>query len=89
MTSRVPVRTCVGCRGRAPKAELLRIVRRPDGSVSTDPVGAAPGRGAYVHRDPECVRLAAARGGLGRVLRRTLDPGDLATLTDEIEKELR
>jgi predicted RNA-binding protein YlxR (DUF448 family) len=86
--SRVPVRTCVGCRIRAPKAELLRIVRRPDGSVSPDPTGAAPGRGAYVHRDANCVRLATARGALGRALRVALSSRDLATLTDEIDKEL-
>ena len=30
--SRVPERTCVGCRTREAKPELDRIVRRPDGS---------------------------------------------------------
>jgi predicted RNA-binding protein YlxR (DUF448 family) len=86
---RVPERTCVGCRGRRAKGELLRLVRRPDGAVEVDPTGRAPGRGAYVHRDPGCARLATTRGALGRALRVTLAPDDLATLKVEIDKEMR
>lgn len=59
-------RTCVGCRRVRPKAELIRLVRRPDGSVGPD--AGAPGRGAYVCRDEgEC--LARARKRLARALR--------------------
>ena len=86
--TRVPERTCVGCRARGAKGELLRIVRRPDGSVEMDRVGTAPGRGAYVHRDPGCLRMATSRGALARALRVTLAPDDLATLRVEMEKEI-
>jgi predicted RNA-binding protein YlxR (DUF448 family) len=86
--SRVPARTCVGCRTREAKPELLRVVRRPDGSVEVDRRGSAPGRGAYVHRDPACLRLATSRGALARALRVTLAPDDLATLSVEIEREI-
>jgi hypothetical protein len=65
----VPERTCAGCREKAPKGELLRVVRRTDGVVAPDPSGVAPGRGGYVHRDPSCVEAALARGGLSRALR--------------------
>lgn len=87
--ARVPERTCVGCRTQGGKADLLRVVRRPDGTVSADPAGAAPGRGAYVHPRAECVRLATSRGALARALRVPLGPDDLATLTGEIERELQ
>ncbi|MDR0357910.1 MAG: YlxR family protein [bacterium] len=34
-----------------------------------DPVHRAPGRGAYLHQDAECIRLARRRKGLERALR--------------------
>jgi predicted RNA-binding protein YlxR (DUF448 family) len=86
--ARVPERTCVGCRTRRPKPDLVRIARAPDGSVGIDPTGSSPGRGAYVCRDRVCVRLASRKGGLARAMRATLPPDDLATLVEEIEKEI-
>ena len=80
-----PIRTCIGCRQRAAAAELLRVVVAPDavgiaGSgpdrdsqpavpVVPDPRHRAPGRGAWLHRDPECVELAQRRRAFGRALR--------------------
>jgi uncharacterized protein len=63
-----PVRTCVACRREAGKAELVRFVRAPDGTVAVDPSGRAPGRGAYVHAAPECVEAARKRRALDRAL---------------------
>ena len=80
-----PVRTCVGCRLRAPKAELLRIARTPEG-VRTDPEAVAPGRGAYVHLAVDCVEAAVGRGAIARVLRTGLDQEELARLQTRIEE---
>lgn len=63
-----PVRTCVACRQEAGKAALVRIVRRPDGSAAVDRTGRAPGRGAYLHRDPACIETARKRRNLERSL---------------------
>ncbi len=82
----VPERTCVGCRGRAPKASLVRVVRWPDGRVGADPGGKAPGRGAYVHADPACLGLALKRGAFARALRRALSAEEVGTLRAEIER---
>ena len=41
--------------------ELIRLVRSPDGSVAVDAAGTAPGRGAYVCRDEECLGRARRR----------------------------
>jgi predicted RNA-binding protein YlxR (DUF448 family) len=87
-TPHVPERTCVACRGKAPKAELLRVVRGSDGVVRVDPTGSAPGRGAYVHRDLACVDAALRRGAIARALRTRLDEGGAATLRADIEGEL-
>ena len=63
-----PVRTCVACRQEAGKAALIRVVRRPDGSAGVDPTGYAPGRGAYLHRDPACIETARKCRNLERSL---------------------
>lgn len=88
MRSEVPERTCLACRRRRPKSELIRIVRSPSGDVEVDPAGTAEGRGAYVCQDDqECRKGISRRGLLSRALRATLGPGDLARLIAEIEKE--
>jgi predicted RNA-binding protein YlxR (DUF448 family) len=63
-----PTRTCLGCRRRRPKAELLRLVRRPDGRVESD--RAAEGRGAYVCADAECLERALKPGRLAHAFRK-------------------
>jgi len=62
-----PERTCIGCRGRADKAELLRLVWR--GVVVADEAQVEPGRGAYLHPAQKCLDLAVRRRALSRALR--------------------
>jgi uncharacterized protein len=70
-----PQRTCVGCRTRVARAELLRLVV-VDGSVTPDPAGRMPGRGAHLHPDPACLDLALRRRAFPRAFRL---PGPLDT----------
>ena len=70
-----PERTCVGCRERAAKDDLLRIVAIEDACVP-DPRGTLPGRGAYVHPALVCLDLAVRRRAFTRALRA---PGALDT----------
>ncbi|HEX2234664.1 MAG TPA: YlxR family protein [Actinomycetota bacterium] len=66
-----PVRTCVGCRTRRPRAELVRVVRAPDGAVALERSRGAPGRGAYLCADGRrCLEEALRSGRLARALRR-------------------
>ena len=44
------MRRCVGCNEHKPKAELLRVVRDPEGGISLDFKGKKSGRGAYICR---------------------------------------
>ena len=93
MTGAAPERTCVGCRGRATKAELIRIVRGSSGEAELDRTRSAPGRGAYLHRVRACVELAFARGSPARALRTSVSADRAATLMADImtsvEEELR
>ncbi|MET7655450.1 YlxR family protein [Streptomyces sp. NPDC005486] len=70
-----PERTCLGCRQRAAKTELLRIVAIKDACVP-DPRGTLPGRGAYLHPAPVCLDQAVRRRAFTRALRA---PGALDT----------
>ncbi|HEX8627143.1 MAG TPA: YlxR family protein [Catenuloplanes sp.] len=79
----LPVRTCVGCRGRAPASELLRFVAVGSGvayRLLPDPARRLPGRGAHLHPGPACFALAERRRAFGRALRLTgdIDTGVLA-----------
>jgi len=55
---RVPMRKCTGCGEMKPKRELVRVVKSPDGNVSLDLTGKKNGRGAYVCRNPLCLKAA-------------------------------
>ncbi|MBJ7358413.1 YlxR family protein [Nocardioides sp.] len=74
-----PVRTCIGCRQRAAKHELLRVTAGsdPDGhpAVVPDPTATAPGRGAHLHPTTECFDLAVRRKSFNRAFTRDLRAG--------------
>ncbi|WP_277987708.1 YlxR family protein [Nocardioides aromaticivorans] len=78
-----PVRTCIGCRQRTAKRELLRVTAGsgPDGrpAVVPDPDGTAPGRGAHLHPTTGCYDLAVRRKAFSRALRFTPGAGGLST----------
>ena len=70
----------MACRQEAGKAELVRIVRRPDGSVALDGTGRANGRGAYIHPTADCVAVATKRRSLDRALGATVPAEVLSSL---------
>lgn len=64
----VPERSCVACRTKRPKRELVRVVRTPEGSVKADPGGRADGRGAYLCQKRECWVESLSKGKLKAAL---------------------
>ena len=65
---KIPLRQCLGCNEHKPKAELLRVVRSPEGEVSLDFNGKKSGRGAYICWDVKCLRKARKSGRIARNL---------------------
>ncbi len=63
-----PVRTCIGCRRRAARPSLMRVVER-DGALMVDARARMAGRGAWVHRTRECIEVATERRAWARALR--------------------
>ena len=80
-TRKIPMRMCVGCREMKEKRELIRVVRSPEGEISLDPTGKKSGRGAYVCRQGECLRISLKQHRLERQLQ--------AALTEEVGDALR
>lgn len=81
---KIPMRQCVGCREMKPKKELVRVVRSPQGEISMDLRGKAPGRGAYVCRSLECLRRARK----SRALERGFNTAIPQEVYDRLEQEL-
>ena len=79
-----PMRMCVGCRERAPKKELIRVVRTPEGGLLLDARDKAPGRGAYICRKAECLQKARKSRALERMLNITISPEAYDELEDAL-----
>jgi predicted RNA-binding protein YlxR (DUF448 family) len=78
-----PLRTCVGCRSRAAKQHLSRLVwDEGTARVVSDPLQVRPGRGVYLH--PECADRALRNRGVGRGLRRPVVAEQVRTVLAEV-----
>ncbi|MCS5733965.1 YlxR family protein [Herbiconiux daphne] len=67
-TEHDPVRTCVGCRKRGSRSELLRFVAS-EGRLVIDERRSLPGRGAWLHPDAACAARAERSRAFPRALR--------------------
>ena len=83
---KIPQRQCMGCRERKEKRELIRVVRGPEGGVSLDFRGKAPGRGAYICPDMACLKKALRSKALDRSLEVTIPEEIYARLEQEMEE---
>lgn len=62
------MRSCIGCMEKKEKRELVRVIRTPEGKITIDTTGRANGRGAYLCKNPECLKKARKKGSLARAL---------------------
>ena len=81
---KIPMRMCVGCREMKPKAELMRVVKPKEGDCAIDRTGKAPGRGAYVCEDAECLKKAQKTHALERALEAKIDDAVFEQLAAQI-----
>ncbi len=84
---KVPLRKCTGCGQMKQKRELVRVVRSKDGEVSLDLVGKKPGRGAYICKDKNCLKLARKAKRIERALDCAISPELYDIMEKEIENE--
>ena len=86
-TRKIPMRMCVGCREMKEKRSLMRVVKSPEGVISFDRVGKAPGRGAYVCKSKECFERAVKQRQLERALETRVDETVFSQLMEEIDAD--
>ena len=62
----IPMRMCIACREMKPKSEMTRVVKNADGEIRLDVTGKAPGRGAYICGEEECLKKLQTKKLLNR-----------------------
>ena len=87
MQKKIPMRQCLGCREMKPKRELIRVVRSPEGEISLDFKGKAPGRGAYICPAPACLKQAIKAKALERAFSTQIPEAVYENLNEEMEAE--
>ena len=80
---KIPQRTCIGCKCKKPKKEMIRIVRTPDGKIIIDETGKKSGRGAYLCGDVKCLDIAFKENSLNKSLKQDIP----LQILDELRKD--
>ena len=88
MQKKIPQRQCMGCRERKEKRQLIRVVRKTDGSVCVDFSGKVSGRGAYICPDKACLNKALKSKSLERSLEVAIPQDVYGRLEKEMEQGL-
>jgi len=86
-----PVRTCVGCRQRGNRADLIRIINS-QGFLKVDSEKSLSGRGSWLHPSSKCLETAVERSAFGRALKAKMDHEqveELANFIEQAEKMLK
>ncbi|HWP31247.1 MAG TPA: YlxR family protein [Fimbriimonadales bacterium] len=81
----VPIRTCVACKAKRSKLELLRIGKTKAGEVK---VGESEGRGVYLCPSSECIEKAIRKRVIVYPLRLGNSSVDWKRLESELMKAL-
>ena len=81
---KIPVRRCTGCGEHFPKSELARVVRTPEGEIVIDATGKRNGRGAYICKNPACLKKARKSGRIAASLECSSPDGVYDRLEEEI-----
>ena len=63
-----PIRKCLATGERLSKKDLVRIVRTPEGEIKIDQTGKLNGRGAYLSKSLEAIKLAKTKNIIGKAL---------------------
>jgi predicted RNA-binding protein YlxR (DUF448 family) len=70
-----PTRSCVACRRKRPKGELLRFVLSGDAELTPDFGALLPGRGAYLCKEKGCIESISRPEAFMRAFRLKSPPG--------------
>ncbi len=57
----IPVRTCIGCRKKRKKGEMIWLAHGPEGVILAEGRKPHQGRGFYLCADLQCLKMARGR----------------------------
>ena len=83
MAKKIPLRQCIGCGEMKGKKDMMRVLKTAEGDICLDVTGKKNGRGAYVCKTKDCLKLARKSKGLERSFKMSI-PGEVY---DTLEKE--
>lgn len=83
MAKKIPVRQCIGCGEMKNKKDMMRILRTPEEEIVLDLTGKKNGRGAYLCKQSECLKLARKNKGLERSFKMSIQ----SQVYDKLEEE--
>ena len=83
MSKKVPLRQCVGCGQMKSKKEMMRVIKTAEGDIVLDVTGRKNGRGAYLCKQEECLKMAMKNKGLERSFKMSIP----SEVYDTLEKE--
>lgn len=83
MNKKIPMRQCVGCSEMKSKKEMMRVLKTPEGEICLDTTGKKNGRGAYLCKSMDCLKLARKNRGLERSFKMSIS----SEVYDSLEKE--
>ena len=83
MAKKIPVRQCIGCGEMKNKKDMMRILRPPEEEIVLDLTGKKNGRGAYLCKQSECLKLARKNKGLERSFKMSIQ----SQVYDKLEEE--
>ena len=66
-------RMCVGCRTIKHKSEMIRMVRTLENKIEIDKNGKKAGRGAYICKNLECLKIAKKKKTLNKYFKRNIE----------------
>ena len=83
MAKKIPVRQCIGCGEMKNKKDMMRILRTPEEEIILDLTGKKNGRGAYLCKQSECLKLARKNKGMERSFKMSIQ----SQVYDKLEEE--
>jgi len=83
MNKKIPLRQCVGCNEMKNKKEMLRVLKTTEEEVVLDTTGKMNGRGAYLCKNPDCLKKAMKQKGIERSLKMVIEK----SVYEKLEKE--
>ena len=85
---KIPMRQCIGCGEMKAKKEMMRVIKTPEDEVVLDLTGKKNGRGAYLCRQEECLKMAMKNKGLERSFKMSIDKSIYEKLQKEYEENV-